>query len=380
MEAGVEQSSAQAVRFTHVRAWRVIGGIGMPPGQSSFQLVTTDAGTYSMEADADTALAVSDRGFAIGNVMLGGMFGVATGASADERMAAALAEIRSERQRKIGGQPVLLFVGHGETVVRIEGPHRIEPDHVVTFDSIDKFAIRDRYVHSHRSMQLALALQSVDRVRFDEVAIGTYCTDAAGRTVYSINISGNAELTTASPLAPDAVEAIARRFEMLNRQTELASTVRLFGDMASWGREPFRAFVSGWAALEILIKKTFKDYEEQFYGGLKSAHQPDLAAQFLKRARETLGRNLNVRDQFLAMSSVLLPHQSETDAQADLEMFLAVKKQRDDIAHGTDFDEAKLPVVEVNRLLTKYLAAHADRGRPRDRSDAAGAAELGAKA
>ncbi len=40
------------------------------------------------------------------------------------------------------------------------------------------------------SMQLALALESKTRVRFEEATAGTYCTDAAGHTVYSLTFSG----------------------------------------------------------------------------------------------------------------------------------------------------------------------------------------------
>ena len=58
-----------------------------------------------------------------------------------------------------------------------------------------------------------------------------------------------------------------------------------------------------------------------------------------------------------------LPQQSTADAQADLDAFLAIKKQRDNIAHGGEFDEPRLPLAELNRLLMKYLAAHADRTR-----------------
>lgn len=349
------------MRYTHVRAWTVIGGIGMPQGKSHMVLAKTENGTYSLETDIAESLALADRGQAIGNAMLTAMVGQSKGATAEERLSAALDELRKERDRKTGKLPLLLFVGHGDVDVRQEGPRREEQDYVVTFDSIDKVAVRDRFNHGHRSMQLALALESSTRVRFNEIAVGTYCTAPDGKTVYSINITGGGEATVSTSLPDSAVESVHRRFSMLNKQPELTSTVRLFADMALWGREPFRAFISGWTALEILIKKTFREYEEAFYGGLAFPHQPELTEQFLKRVREALGPNPNVRDQFLAMSAVLLPQQPPEDAHADLETFQSIKKQRDQIAHGAEFDESRLPIGELSRLLTKYLAAHADR-------------------
>ncbi len=129
--------------------------------------------------------------------------------------------------------------------------------------------------------------------------------------------------------------------------------------MATYGREPFRVFVSGWAALEILIKKTFREYEERFFSTLTIPHQPDMAALFLDRIRKTMGDKHNLIDRFTLVSSVLLPSQTTADAAADLSTFKRIKQQRDEIAHGAAFDESKLPVSELNDLLMKYLAAHA---------------------
>jgi hypothetical protein len=361
MTEPVEPVETIRLQFTHVRAWTVIGGIGMPQGKTGIPLAKTADGVYRLETDINDALALSDRGQAIGNAMLAAMVGQSKGTTADERLAAAIDEVRKERDRNAGKLPLLLFVGHGEIDVKQGGTRREEPDYVMTFDSIDKVAVRDRYSHGHRSMQLALALESSTRVRFNEIAVGTYCTALDGKTVYSINITGSGEATVSTSLPESALESINRRFSMLNGHPELTSTVRLFADMALWGREPFRAFVSGWTALEILIKKTFRDYEDAFYGGLAFPHQPELAVQFLKRVREALGPSPNVKDQFLAMSSVLLPQQPPEEAIADLQTFQVIKKQRDRIAHGAEFDESRLPINELSRLLTKYLAAHADR-------------------
>jgi hypothetical protein len=349
------------MRYTHVRAWTAIGGIGLPQGKSRIVLAETDTGIYSFETDVNEPLALADRGQAMGNAMLAAMVGQSKGATASESLSVALDEIRKERDRKTGKLPILLFVGHGEVDVRQEGTRREEQDYIVTFESIDKVAIRDRYNHSHRSMQLALALESSTWVRFNEIAVGSYCTAPNGKTVYSINFTARGEASVSTSLTDSAAESIYRRFSILNKQAELTSTVRLFADMAHWGREPLRAFISGWTALEILIKKTFREYEEAFYGGLASPHQPEVTELFLKRVREAHGPNPNVRDQFLAMSAVLLSQQTQKDVNADLEAFQTIKKQRDQIAHGAEFDESRLPIGDLSRLLTKYLAAHADR-------------------
>ena len=348
--------------FTHVRAWAVMDGIRMPQGETSVVLAATADGAYSLEQDITEAMHFIDRGQAIGRAMLvGGLLGQSDGTSKEERLQASLAALHEERNRQIGTLPVLLFVGHGEVHARFDLPLHEDDDEVVTFDAFDKGSVRQQFEHGHRAMQLALALDSGDRMRFREVGGGTYCTMPSDKLFYSISFHMGGELSVSRAFVPGSVPSIERRFAMLNRQTELASTVRLFADMAAFGQEPFRAFVSGWTALEILVKKSFKEYESEFYGGLTFPHQPELAQQFLQRARTSLGKAHNVRDQFLAMSAVLLPQQSPADAKADLDAFLTIKKQRDNIAHGGEFDEPRLPLAELNRLLMKYLAAHADR-------------------
>ena len=75
MTAVVDTAENIRIPFTHVRAWTVIGGIGMPQGKTSVQLATTGNGVYSLETDITEALALSDRGQAIGNAMLGALVG-----------------------------------------------------------------------------------------------------------------------------------------------------------------------------------------------------------------------------------------------------------------------------------------------------------------
>lgn len=355
-----EAPTPVTMAFTHLCAWRVIGGIGMPADVGSVPLASGVGWSYSLTKDIDAICAKSDRGLALSHLVLQGIFGPEKLGTLDERLAAEIAEIREARRRRIGGCPLLLFQATGPLAVTIGKSFQQHADFILTFDAYDKGELRQRYVHQHRAMQLALALESKTRVRFAEATAGTYCTNAAGHTVYSLTFSGGtADVTVSSPLSPEGSKAVADRFALLAKTAELASTVRLFADMAAYGREPFRVFVSGWAALEILIKKTFKDYEERFFSTLAIPHQPDMAALFIDRIRKTMGDKHNLIDRFTLVSSVLLPSQSAAEAEADLATFKRIKQQRDEIAHGAAFDERQLPVSGLSDLLMKYLAAHA---------------------
>lgn len=347
--------------FTHLCAWRVIGGIGLHADTGAVPLASGVGWSYSLTKDIDAACANSDRGLALSHLVLQGIFAPEKVGTLDERLTAEIAEIREARRRRIGGCPLLLFQGTGQIAVTISKSFQQHANFILTFDAYDKGEIRQRYAHQHRAIQLALALESKTRVRFEEATAGTYCTDGAGYTVYSLTFSGGAaDITVSSPISPEGSKAVADRFALLVKSAELESTVRLFADMAVYGREPFRVFVSGWTALEILIKKTFKDYEERFFSTLAIPHQPDMAALFLDRIRKAMGDKHNLIDRFTLVSSVLLPSQSAAEAAADLATFKRIKQQRDEISHGGAFDERQLPVSELSDLLMKYLAAHAN--------------------
>ena len=357
-----QPSTVSAMTYTHVRAWLVIGGIGMPQGVDTLPLTSGDGWSFSLEKDIDAACALSDRGAALGHLALQGIFGPAKVGTLDERLADELNEIRQARRNRTGSYPVLLFKALGPVDVSIGNSAQHRADFVLTFDAFDKAAIRQQYVRQHRSVQLALAMESKGRVRFDEITTGTYCTNADGLTVYSLTMTGgNAELIVASPLLPEAADRLHRRAGHLNKSADLESCMRLFADMAIYGREPFRVFNSGWSALEILINKTFRDYEERFFSALQVPHQAELAAMYLDSVRKKMEGKHSLMDRFTMVSAVLLPEQSKEAALADVAAFKEIKQLRDTVAHGSAFDEAGMPVSQLCDLLMKYLAAHTSR-------------------
>jgi hypothetical protein len=355
-----ELTGSVPMTFTHVRSWRIVGGIGMPVDTDCMKLASGGNWSYTLVKAIDDSFEKCDQGMALGHLALQGIFGPAKVGTLEDRLASEVEEIRLARSKKIGGSPLLLFVGSGEIDVSVSEPAQQREDYILTFDAFDKESIRRQFAHQHRSMQLALALESKSRVRFDQVATGVYCTNTDGHTIHSLSFAMNADLSVASAMSQDGADAITRRFALLNKSSQLESTVRLFADMSTYGREPFRVFISGWTAFEILIKKTFKDYEKKFFGDVQIPHQRELADQFLSRIRESMVKNINVIDQFLVVSSVLLPAQDSDVAKNDLFVFKRIKKVRDDIAHGSAFDESLLPIVELSDLLMKYLAAHAN--------------------
>jgi hypothetical protein len=347
--------------YTHLCAWRVIGGIGMSPGSTPVALASGQGWAYSLISDIDTACAVTDRGAALGFLKWQGLFAPAKVGSLEECLAASIQDIQQNRQKITGSYPILLFSATGPVDVALNQPAQQRDDYMVTFDAFDKAAIRQKFVQRHRAMQLALALASKTRVRFDEATAGTYCTNADGNTVYSLSFSGGrAELIVASPLDPGAAKTVAQRFDFLSTGAELDSAVRLYADMAIYGREPFRAFLSGWTALEILINKTFKEINCDAVINLLMPRHPGMLMKYLASIQVKEAGQTSLLDRFTLVSSVLLPTQAAEAAEADLSAFKRIQKLRNEIAHGSTVDEDGLPIDELSQLLLKYLAARTE--------------------
>jgi hypothetical protein len=128
--------------------------------------------------------------------------------------------------------------------------------------------------------------------------------------------------------------------------------------MTHYGPDRLKAFVSGWTALEILIEKSFKTYEQIFLSPLTNAEQPTLRERFLGRITDVMKDKYRLTDKFLAVAAVLFPAVADAEVQEDYKKFCRLKGLRDSIFHGDEFSERDLPVHELAELLRKYLVAY----------------------
>ncbi len=115
--------------------------------------------------------------------------------------------------------------------------------------------------------------------------------------------------------------------------------------------DDLQAFLTAWAALEILIAKSFKStYEPKLYEALGSM---TAAGRFLDRVRDVMKDKYNIRDKFVVLSSSLDAINSEKDIQE----FKDIKSERDGI-HEMRLKVSGYPTQRVQNLLRKYLRLH----------------------
>ncbi len=353
------------VRYSYLHVWKVIGGLHLKSGQDPVLLFQSNEGTYSLRQSFGDLCGDADRGRALASLLMTGLFGSEQQGSFSERLDRRSQELRDSRQQQHSDGTFLVFLGYGVVETNASANVRDHGDFVVAFDAVDKTLLRGRYASQHRAMQLALALEGAQGVQFEEVLSSVNLYDEGDRPIHSFSIhGGRPNVICASSIDDETPSRVRSRFSALaNRsgaECDLSSCTRLFADLARSGQDPFRAFLSGWTTLVILIRKTFRSHEERFFSAMDFPHQTEMAALFLNRFREIIRKQPNLLDQFALMSSVLLPEQSADQATEDHGRFRRIKKIRDEIAHGNEYDQDNLPVDEIVTLFRKYLRAYVD--------------------
>ncbi len=289
--------------------------------------------------------------------MLKGLVGQRGPADFQTALASEVQEIKAERKKKAGSQAVLLFQAQGEIEASVKEPLREHDTFIVTFDAFEKNRVRQLHQADVEAMKVAVAFESDAPSRFAYLADGTYLLNDAGKPIYSVSFSMSAEASVSTPLSEEAIARIGARYAALNQENALDSVERLFSQMAEYGTDRLKAFLSGWAALEILIAKSFKSYEQAFLSPFTNAEQPTLRERFLARIKGVMKDKYRLTDKFIAVTAVLFPSIEDAEAEKNYAEFCKLKELRDSIFHGEPFSEKDLPVHEMAALLRKYVVA-----------------------
>jgi hypothetical protein len=345
------------MRYFYTAAWVVVGGISLRQDSSPIELASSKDYRFLLTSDPDAFLSRVDEGSAIGRLMLKGLAGQRGDADFRVALAAESEEIRARRKKIIGGQAVLVFQAQGEIDATLNEPFREHEEFIVTFDAVDKHRVRQRHQADIEAMKVAVSFERDVSSLFVGLADGTYLLNEAGKIVHSISFSVGGDASFSTSLSDEVAKRISTRYSALKAADDISSVERLIAQMAEYGTDRFKTFLSGWAALEIFIAKSFKSYERAFLSPFTNADQPTLRERFLERIKDVMKDKYQLADKFIAVTAVLFPGASNDDVQQDYQKFRELKGLRDKIYHGEPFSEKELPVNELAGLLRKYVLA-----------------------
>ncbi len=349
---------AVSMNYTYVTALKVIGGIHLPPENEPRVLYENDTCRFTLTTTPDRYLSKVNQGLVAIHLLGRGLFNAEKFPDPVEEIRNGVEALCKERQRTNGKSTVLIIEEFGKCSASI-GRSMELPGMVLTFDAINKSAIRQAHKDRIEVMKLALAFESDPPSRFKKLTEGIFLTDDAGRTVYSLTLQGgNVRVLTSSALTDEKTTSIADRYKAAEAASELSSVRRLYAQMAENEDEPLKAFIFGWSALEIFISKAFGKFERHFMEPLLEGAQPRFRQRFFDRMREVMKDKYRLTDKFSCVTAVLFSGACERAAEEHMEKFRRLKKMRDKILHGESFEENELPIHELSGLLRKYVVAY----------------------
>ena len=358
------------MKYIYKASWSVVGGINLGKDLQTIELFQSEQCRFFLTNNPDPLLLDVDRETALGRLMLKGFAGQRGITEFSVALNSEIEEIKAERAKKVGSQPVLVVEASGEIETEITRPFREHEGFIVTFDCVNKKTLARIHKPEFEAMKLAVALESEAPSRFAALGDGVLLINEEGKTIYSISFTVSGEATVSSGLTVEGVERICSRYTILQRANDIESVERLFSQMADYGTDRLKAFLSGWAAIEILIAKAFKTYEDAFLSPLANDRQKGLREKFLVRVKRVMKDKYRLTDKFAAVAAVLFPNSPENEMQKDFEKFSKLKKLRDSIFHGEEFSEKDLPVHELAALLRKYILAHVETPNQANSADA----------
>jgi hypothetical protein len=269
----------------------------------------------------------------------------------NEALAVEVKEI-SERRARDGKNRLLLFVESClPTDLDLSQPHNEAHAMVIGFDLADRETILRQHEQNRRLIIASLTLAAVSDFDTHKLSEGLYCRDDTGKRYLSYTMkAGDLRVVVSTP--PDKLSAVADYITRCEKRKDLPRIVRLLADAAATS-DPFRTWQSAWTALESLIATRFAPYEKIFLEQLRAGRTDAPTMHYFSRIADVMGDRYRLLDKFAVIASCLFPDQADADIQA----FKALKKQRDDVMHGAEISDADLRANAIRELLRRYLDA-----------------------
>jgi hypothetical protein len=273
--------------------------------------------------------------------------------------------ISAERENQNQRGTILVLVAQGGVGISEppETPYIEAEGYIVGTAFVDKKSIAERYYDAIASMKAAIGITFPQLIRFENLLDDLYMTHE-GKTLYSRSrLRGPAWVTHAGyDHKGSAAKAIAANFQLVYDAADLKRVSKLYLQMATSKKDLVRAYLLGWTAFEILLAKSFSAYEAEFFSSAGDGWHPTLRTNFISSVREVLDSRYRADHRISAVTAVLFADLPDKEISELIVSLKRMKKLRDEISHGQDFEERLLPIKELDCLLRRYFVAVLQRG------------------
>ena len=299
-----------------------------------------------------------DQHIALASMILRGLVGKTQKSDFEERLEKEIEGIRERRAKTLGNDGILLIEIRGDLEVDIKNPKREVGDLVLCFDAYDKKQLKANLEKRIATVLAAVRIGGAGKYQLEKIADGSYLLAPNGKIIHSFSEEvGTITAYKSSPISDTQKTTIHQYIDQLSKETNLASVVPLFVHSLDRNTDSFRAFISAWSAMEILVNKIFDVYESKLIEELSKISAAPGLKQYLNRISDVMKGKYSLADKFSVISIFL----NEENGMDDITTFKKIKKVRDNIFHGHDVPEISLPVTEIQDLFEKYFRNHVDR-------------------
>jgi len=296
-----------------------------------------------------------DRQTALAVMLLSGRVKQPLPADFPDQLSHQIDAIRKQRADSSDRAGIVVIKICGDVEAVIGEPCRDIADFIVCFDAFDKKALHSQLQPTVASALAGLRIGARGDYEFETISSGSYLIDNVQRIVHSFTAeAGSLRAYVSSPLSAEQIVRVKNSIGLLNRSGELARVARLYSQSINRGTDNFRAFVSAWSALEILIGKIFPVYQRKLAFQLEQVSVAPGLKAYLTRVTDVMSDKHTLADKFAVIAMFL------DDAQdpAEIKVFKRLKNIRDQLSHGEDVPDESLPTIEVQKLFEKYLSNH----------------------
>lgn len=309
----------------------------------------------TITGDLTSHLSYIDRQLALAFMLFKGMFGDPIPDEFQANLQAQTESIQREREKALAEAGAVVIEIRGPLQGEVREPVRRIDDYVVCFDAFDKKELSTSLQSQVSAVLSAMRMGANSEYRFESISSGSYAVADDGRIVHSLSIEGGqVDAYVSMPLSPNQVSEVAEDIDLVRRTRSLERVVRLHTHSLDRKTDRFRAFVSAWSALEILVAKIFPVYQAKLEAELAAiSGAPGLRA-YLDRIASIMKDKHNITDKF-AVVSMYLDNKLNSD---EVDVFRRLKKTRDSVSHGEDVPDNDLPTEDVQRMFEKYLKSH----------------------
>jgi hypothetical protein len=346
--------------FVYVTAFKVLGLVHEPEAPDIVLysgLEPTIKATVT--GDLSSHLGFIDRQLALASMLLKGMVGDPIPDEFQTNLQAQMESIRQERARALAGVGAVVIEIRGPLQGDVSDPLRRIDDYILCFDAFDKKALSASLQSQVSAVLSAMRMGANHEYRFENIVSGSYAVGEDGKIVHLLSFEGGqADIYVSKPLSAEQVSEVAEDINLVRRARSLERVVRLYTHSLDRKTDRFRAFVSAWSALEILVAKIFPVYQGKLEAELAAVSGAPGLRSYLDRIAVIMKDKHSITDKF-AVVSMYLDRRQNPD---EVEVFRQLKKTRDLLSHGEDVPDNDLPTEDVQGMFEKYLKSHLRNG------------------